>query len=216
MRIGISILLDLVCLSARLFDFLFTFPKLLHLSTSRCPGARRFSQSHQAENSNTYWSRLRPTAVDCQNQHRLSWTLTLTSILPTPKMSTKQVPDSVAIRSPPKAKRSKLLLSLEMESSVTVEQRFRPNDLELLQTGQYSDAQVTAEGRVWKVHKGIVCQRSVFMRDFLSDQSTEQTPKPKNLLPGTTKAQAELLLEFIYSGSTSSSPHSRQPGISWN
>jgi hypothetical protein len=83
-----------------------------------------------------------------------------------------------------------------------IEDRFRSNDLELLAKGLYSDAQVIAGDRVWKVHRSIVCLRSGYMRDVLFGQFEEDTSIPKILPFDTTEKQADLLLEFIYSGST--------------
>lgn len=77
---------------------------------------------------------------------------------------------------------------------------FRSNDMELLRTGRFSDAQVTAGNRVWKVHKSIVCQRSGFMRQVLAGPF-EQGQAAIVRIDVCTEGQLDLVLEFIYSGS---------------
>lgn len=87
-----------------------------------------------------------------------------------------------------------------METPVAVEERFRSNDLKLLETGQYSDAQITVGDRIWKVHKSIICQRSGYLAEVSFRTAKDGEPIPEELPFGTTEKLAELLLEFIYSG----------------
>ncbi|KAG8158365.1 hypothetical protein KVR01_012126 [Diaporthe batatas] len=89
-----------------------------------------------------------------------------------------------------------------MESPLAVQERFRSNDLELLETGQFSDAEVGVNQRVWKVHKGILCPRSGYFRKAFSNQSTtEETADFTAFGFGIYEDKAELILEFIYAGS---------------
>lgn len=77
---------------------------------------------------------------------------------------------------------------------------FRANDMELLKTGRFSDAQVAVGDRVWNVHKSIVCLRSGFFDEALSGAPNAGEVPVFNILDYTEK-EVELLLEFIYSGS---------------
>lgn len=85
--------------------------------------------------------------------------------------------------------------SLKMQDLIEDRDRFRHDDIELLKTGQFSDAQIIVGHRVWNVHKSIVCPRSVYFR--VSLQGSTQSVKIWN----HAGEQVELLLEFIYSGS---------------
>lgn len=77
--------------------------------------------------------------------------------------------------------------------------RFRSNDMELLRTGQFSDAQVVGGGRTWKVHKSIVCSRSGVLAQALSDQS-EAAETATVRIWHQTERLVGFLFEFIYSG----------------
>ncbi|KAI7773308.1 hypothetical protein LA080_011331 [Diaporthe eres] len=72
-------------------------------------------------------------------------------------------------------------------------------DKVVLQTGYYSDAQVTQGTRVWDVHTSIVCMRSGVMCDALEQKSTAGE-KMVAEFPRVTEKQMELALEFIYTG----------------
>lgn len=80
-----------------------------------------------------------------------------------------------------------------------VKSRFRRNDLEILKTGQFSDARLKLDGTVWNVHKSIVCPRSGFTKGLFSAFSEAEIDEL--VIEGLTKEQVNLLLEFIYSGS---------------
>lgn len=88
-----------------------------------------------------------------------------------------------------------------MQDLIEDRSRFRANDIELLKTGQFSDAQMIVGGRVWNVHKSIVCMRSGFLNKALSGSSKAGEIKSVNILQTYTEKQVEWLLEFIYSGS---------------
>lgn len=77
--------------------------------------------------------------------------------------------------------------------------RFRSNDMELLNTGKFSDARLIVGFRVWNVHKSIVCLRSGFLSERLSGQPNTAGVNAV-YIRNYTERQVELLLEFIYSG----------------
>lgn len=77
--------------------------------------------------------------------------------------------------------------------------RFRRNDIELLNTGRFSDARVIVAFRIWNVHKSIVCLRSGFLAERLSGQPNAAGVTAV-YISNHTERQVEMLLEFIYSG----------------
>lgn len=77
--------------------------------------------------------------------------------------------------------------------------RFRRNDIELLNTGRFSDARVIVAFRIWNVHKSIVCLRSGFLAERLSGQPNAAVVTAV-YISNHTERQVEMLLEFIYSG----------------
>lgn len=77
--------------------------------------------------------------------------------------------------------------------------RHRAKDMELLKTGQYSDAQLIAGTRVWSVHKAIVCRSGFFDKEFSSFFNAGHLSAIK--IRHQTENEVELLVEFIYSGS---------------
>ncbi|KAK2609392.1 hypothetical protein N8I77_002889 [Diaporthe amygdali] len=83
---------------------------------------------------------------------------------------------------------------------------FRSNDMELLRTGSFSDAQVIAGNRVWKVHKSIVCLRSGFMHQVLAGPF-KQGQAAIVRIDVCTEKQLDLVLEFIYSRSIEATEH---------
>lgn len=85
----------------------------------------------------------------------------------------------------------------KMQGPIDARGPFRANDMELLKTGQFSDAQLKAGTRVWNVHKAIVCLRSSFLNGVLSDPSKAGEVFK---IQHHTQTKVELLLEFIYSG----------------
>lgn len=87
----------------------------------------------------------------------------------------------------------------KMQDLIEDRSRFRGNDIELLRTGQFSDAEVVVGGRTWKVHKCIVCSRSGFLAQALSGQS-EAAETATIYIWHHTERLVEFLFEFIYSG----------------
>lgn len=77
--------------------------------------------------------------------------------------------------------------------------RFRRSDIELLNTGKFSDARVIVGFRVWNVHRSIVCLRSGFFAERLSGQPGAAGVNAV-YIRDQTERQVGMLLEFIYSG----------------
>lgn len=77
--------------------------------------------------------------------------------------------------------------------------RFRSNDIELLNTGKFSDARVIVGGRAWNVHKSIVCMRSGFLSERLSGRPNAAGVNAFHIW-NYNERQVEMLLAFIYSG----------------
>lgn len=78
--------------------------------------------------------------------------------------------------------------------------RFNFDDLALLKSGQFSDAQLTLGDKTWQVHKSILCPRSGYMQDVLSPYSIARIEEAGITEP--TEEHIDQFLEFIYSGST--------------
>lgn len=64
----------------------------------------------------------------------------------------------------------KMSTSNHQQDQIKDRSRFRNNDVELLNTGKFSDARVIVGFRVWNVHRSIVCLRSGFLAERLSGQ----------------------------------------------
>lgn len=96
------------------------------------------------------------------------------------------------------ADNNKDMSPLQMQDRV--QDRFRSQDLELLKTGQFSDARLTLDGKIWNVHKSIVCLRSAYMKSAFTPGPTAR--RDELVITGHSRKQVDLLLEFIYSGST--------------
>lgn len=83
-----------------------------------------------------------------------------------------------------------------------MENRFLSSDLQLLQTGLFSDVKVTCKDRTWNLHKNILCSRSQWFDRALNGHFVESKTGVVDIT-NFEPSEIDCLLAYVYTGRAS-------------